>query len=112
MNITKRRALLVKNGIVGIFQAVVNWTWLKLTGNEKVLLKIKERQGKCGGCMFNSQNADWYSGWRKDAHCTICKCNINLKSYHLKGHCAIKDLNEILTSQMPVEWGPINLNDE
>lgn len=59
---------------------------------------IRKRRSICTNCIFSSDKAKKigiYKSIRKDNHCTLCGCNIHLKTACLKCNCAIKENNNL-----------------
>lgn len=74
---------------------------------EKDIELIVKRRLICMECPFNSKNAEkdgWYASNRPDEHCTMCLCNISLKTACLSCECGIAEYNEKNNSNMEIKW--------
>lgn len=68
---------------------------------------IAKRRLICHTCPFNSVNAEkdgWYASDRPDEHCTMCLCNIDLKTACLHCRCGIVDHNELNNDKIEPKW--------
>jgi hypothetical protein len=68
---------------------------------------IKNRRNICATCPYMSENykkLGVYSSNRKDKHCSICKCNIKLKTACLKCNCGIEKYNESNEIPLKLKW--------
>lgn len=65
---------------------------------------IETRMNACKGCAFNSENGIMPSKdpFRKDAHCTICMCNLFLKQSSPKSECALATITD---DRDAIKWG-------
>lgn len=78
---------------------------------EEIKFQIIERRNICKACPFNSARsmaAGLYTTKRKDLHCSICECNINLMTCCLDCTCSIKEFNEKNNYNIPIRWNQIN----
>lgn len=72
----------------GIMEGVKN----SILVTEQVELVAKERTSICKGCLSNSENQKKYNGYksfRPDLHCTVCGCDIHLKTRSLSSSCPL-----------------------
>lgn len=92
--ITNASAIL--EGIVN--KVKINYGHLDQDEKEEII----RRQVICKSCPFMSTNAAEnpalaYKSDRMDEHCTLCKCNIDIKTASLQSNCGIEAYN--LTEQ-------------
>lgn len=69
--------------------------------------EIFRRRVICHECPFNSRNAEndgWYASDRPDEHCTMCLCNINLKTACLNCSCGIEAYNKTHKDKEELKW--------
>lgn len=72
--------------------------------------EVVRRRVICAGCPFQSNNAKTdpsqnYKTERFDVHCTMCQCNIELKTACLDCNCGIEAWNnEYPNNKMPLKW--------
>lgn len=78
--------------------------------------EIARRRLICRTCPLNSFNAKTsqeyfdlygkhYKSDRNDLHCSICSCNISLKTASLESDCGITSYNQNnLDKQIPLKW--------
>lgn len=72
--------------------------------------EIIRRRAICETCPFASHNAEKdplqnYKSSRLDKHCTMCGCNLELKSASLESNCGIDIYNQSHPdNQMELKW--------
>lgn len=79
---------------------------------EDEMNEIARRLVICKTCPFMSENAKTnpainYQTDRPDEHCSLCKCNIDLKTSSLASNCGIEAYNstpEGKASPMELKW--------
>lgn len=71
--------------------------------------EIIKRRLICKSCIFMSENAKnsltlSYKTDRLDEHCSLCKCNIKLKTASLDSNCGIEAHNEENNENLELKW--------
>jgi len=112
---------------MSLFSEYADLVPLALKNKEKILEavvnKVKDKLGKlpkdkqdeiirrrliCESCEFMSKNAKLisdYSSNRLDDHCTLCGCNIDLKTESLMSNCGIETWNlKNPDEKLPLKW--------
>jgi hypothetical protein len=77
-----------------IIEGIINTVQAK----EEIEKIASERREICAGCKFNSNNDD-KKRIRPDAHCTICSCNLTLKTHSLSSSCPINKWPAVATEE-------------
>ena len=77
-----------------ILEGIVN----TIQAKEEVEKVATERMKICGPCKFNSANTNKKS-IRPDTHCTLCGCNLVLKTHSLSSSCPIKKWPALATEE-------------
>lgn len=79
---------------------------------EEIEDQIIARRLICSQCSFMSANqvkAGIYKTDRQDNHCTLCSCNIELKTSCLICNCGIEEYNKKNPeNQLELKWKKIN----
>ena len=94
----------------GIAEAIKNEAKSQFgTLPEDEIEEITRRRLICETCPFNSKNAKDdpainYKSDRPDDHCTMCGCNIHLKTECLLCNCGIEVHNSHSENKIPLKW--------
>jgi len=78
----------MKISLKGIFEGVWNSVFVK----EQVEKVAVERTLICRGCSMNSEHQKKYNKYktfRPDFHCTVCGCDLHLKTRALSQECPL-----------------------
>lgn len=78
----------MKISIKGILEGVWNSIFIK----EEIEKVAKERDEICRGCSMNSDHQKRFSKYktfRPDFHCTVCGCDLHMKTRALSQECPI-----------------------
>lgn len=89
-----------------IFRGLYNTLIFKFLSKENKALILKRRE-ICNGCNFMSENIKKYAPYnsnRIDKHCSLCKCNINLKTACLQCKCGIETYNKEKNQNLKLKW--------
>jgi hypothetical protein len=73
-----------------------------------------QRLSLCKGCAHNSDNKkrSGYKSFRPDVHCTICGCNLELKTRCMSCECPIKKWTPVLSESEEKQLDEkLNAND-
>ena len=67
--------------------------------------EIIRRRGICHLCPYMSKNTEGYESDRADEHCSLCFCNISLKTACLECRCGIEVYNQQNPdNKMELKW--------
>lgn len=93
-----------KNIFEGIF-TVIKFQFLKKEDKEE----IRRRRKICAECIFMSENYKklGYKSNRPDKHCSLCQCNIFLKTACLGCNCGIEKYNKENNTNTELKWKAI-----
>lgn len=78
----------MKISIKGILEGAWNSIFLK----EEVEKVAKQRDEICRGCSMNSDHQKKYNKYktfRPDFHCTVCGCDLHMKTRAMSQHCPL-----------------------
>lgn len=78
----------MKISIKGILEGAWNSVFVK----ESIEEVAKERNEICKGCAMNSEHAkrfNNYKTFRPDFHCTVCGCDLHMKTRSLSSECPL-----------------------
>ena len=95
---------------VNIVEGIINSVKLEFnTLPKEEQDEIIRRRLICKSCPFMSENAkndvnQNYKTDRLDEHCSMCKCNIQLKTSSLESNCGIEYYNENNDNKLELKW--------
>lgn len=92
----------MKLSIKGILEGIWNSVFIK----EEIEKVAKERMEICNGCALNSdwrKKFDKYKTFRPDFHCTVCGCDLHLKTRALSQECPLGKWKAQMTQEEEFE---------
>lgn len=78
----------MKISIKGILEGAWNSVFVK----DEIEKVAKQRDDVCRGCAMNSDHAkrfNKYKTFRPDFHCTVCGCDLHMKTRSLSSSCPL-----------------------
>jgi hypothetical protein len=72
------------------FKGILEGAWNSVFVKESIEKIANERDAICRGCSENSDHAKKYKGYktfRPDFHCTVCLCDLHMKTRALSQAC-------------------------
>ena len=73
-------------------KGILEGTWNSIFVKERIEEIAKQRDEICRGCSMNSDHAkrfNKYKSFRPDFHCTVCGCDLHLKTRALSQECPL-----------------------
>lgn len=73
-------------------KGILEGTWNSIFLKEEIEKVAKARDEICRGCSMNSDHAkrfNKYKSLRPDFHCTVCGCDLHLKTRALSQNCPL-----------------------
>lgn len=87
-------------------KGILEGTWNSIFVREEIEQVAKQREEICRGCSMNSDHAkkfNKYKTFRPDFHCTVCGCDLHLKTRALSQHCPLGKWEAQLTEEEEYE---------
>src|ERR1700749_1311749 len=88
----------MKLDLKGLMEGTMNL----IRARKEVELASQQRLNVCKGCSHNSDHQKKFLGYksfRPDYHCTICGCNLELKTRCMSCECPIKKWHPLLSEE-------------
>lgn len=87
-------------------KGIINGAWNSIVVKDWIEKVAEERLAICNVCPENSDMAKTfknYKTFRPDFHCTLCGCNLHMKTRSMSQECPIKKWGAHMTEQEEID---------